>query len=225
MGEGVGEVEAGLEVVGESLVVWGVAVCDGRLVVDDIAFLSSTMIFSALRKRAVSASVERPRPSGPSFIAACWFGRFAARLSGLEVEVFSSVSSLGVGRGMSFWALLFSRSSTAGALFSDSAFRTASDTRPFSSVIFPDKTGSSIVAILSLALRCTTGWARSLGTTMPPLLLETGFWFLMGIAMPLLVSVNATSNKTALTIKIITQSERGELEEGKAFEMRICLGR
>lgn len=60
---------------------------------------------------------------------------------------------------------------------------------------------------------------------MPPLLLETGFWFLMGIATPLLVSVNATSNKTALTIKIITQSERDELEEGKALEKRTCLGR
>ena len=108
MGEGVGEevgkVEVGLEEVGESLVVWGVAVGDGRLIVDENAFLSSTMIFSALRKRTVFASVEWSCLLVPSFIAACLFGRFAARLSGLEVEVSSSVSSLGFGPGMSFWA-------------------------------------------------------------------------------------------------------------------------
>lgn len=47
----------------------------------------------------------------------------------------------------------------------------------------------------------------------------------MGIAAPSLVSVKATSKKRALATKIITQSERDELEDGKALEKKTCLGR
>lgn len=185
VGEVVSEVEEEVGLVLEAVVaLWGRVVdvdVDFFVLLDDIAFLSATMGFSVLREiglfasAALSDSLRKLSRSDPAFIAACLVVCFASRTSGPELEVFSNAWSLGSALGMPAWELFVSPGWTAGASFSDSGFRKTFDTLPFSAVIFPDMTGSSIAGTVSLASGCTIGWARWPGTMMPPLLLETDF--------------------------------------------------
>ena len=175
------EVDLLLEVV----VVLGICVVDVNddffVVLDETAPLSPTMGFSALSEKRFFASVAfsdivgRSSLSDPAVIAACLSSCFAPKISGPEFEASVTGWSLGSALGIFVSELFVSLGWTAGVLSSDSGFRTAFDTRPFSSVRFADRTGSSMTGIVSLAPGCRVGWARSPERTMPPLLRETCF--------------------------------------------------